>query len=115
VAAEWLFFDQARAYQPRSLVSTAVVYFIPARPASAFDLRKPQAIERSVFNQHNIGVLVPYSAETLKPHFIPIQYLGALIGGRSWDSTLMYYRRVNDQVRDRLGGRHSADTLEHSY
>lgn len=31
-----------------------------------------------------------------------------LIGGMSWESTVPYYRRINEAVRDRLGGLHSA-------
>ena len=31
-----------------------------------------------------------------------------LIGGMSWESTALYYRIVNETVRDRLGGLHSA-------
>lgn len=34
-----------------------------------------------------------------------------LIGGMSWESTAVYYRRINDQVRLRLGGLHSADIV----
>lgn len=34
-----------------------------------------------------------------------------LIGGMSWESSAVYYRRLNEQVRDRLGGLHSADIL----
>jgi aspartate racemase len=37
-----------------------------------------------------------------------------LIGGMSWESTAVYYRRINDQVRARLGGLHSADLLMRS-
>ncbi|TCT06133.1 aspartate/glutamate racemase family protein [Aquabacter spiritensis] len=37
-----------------------------------------------------------------------------LIGGMSWESTAVYYRRINEQVRDRLGGLHSAPVLMHS-
>lgn len=37
-----------------------------------------------------------------------------LIGGMSWESTLPYYRIVNETVRDRLGGLHSARVLLHS-
>lgn len=37
-----------------------------------------------------------------------------LIGGMSWESTAVYYRRINEQVRERLGGLHSADVLMHS-
>jgi aspartate racemase len=32
-----------------------------------------------------------------------------LIGGMSWESTAVYYRRVNEKVRETLGGLHSAD------
>jgi len=31
-----------------------------------------------------------------------------LIGGMSWESTVPYYRRINELVRQRLGGLHSA-------
>ena len=37
-----------------------------------------------------------------------------LIGGMSWESTLLYYRLVNEEVRARLGGLHSAKTLLYS-
>jgi aspartate racemase len=37
-----------------------------------------------------------------------------LIGGMSWESTAVYYRRLNEQVRERLGGLHSADILMRS-
>ncbi|SDG52376.1 aspartate racemase [Limimonas halophila] len=31
-----------------------------------------------------------------------------LLGGMSWESTALYYRRINELVRERLGGLHSA-------
>ena len=31
-----------------------------------------------------------------------------LLGGMSWESTLPYYRQINEAVRERLGGLHSA-------
>jgi aspartate racemase len=34
-----------------------------------------------------------------------------LLGGMSWESSLEYYRVVNEITRDRLGGLHSADCL----
>lgn len=37
-----------------------------------------------------------------------------LIGGMSWESTAIYYRHLNEQVRDRKGGLHSARLLLHS-
>lgn len=38
-----------------------------------------------------------------------------LIGGMSWESTLPYYRRINELVRVRLGGLHSARILLYSF
>jgi aspartate racemase len=34
-----------------------------------------------------------------------------LIGGMSWESSALYYRLINEGVRDRLGGLHSAVTV----
>ena len=34
-----------------------------------------------------------------------------LLGGMSWESSSEYYRFVNEEVRDRLGGLHSADCV----
>jgi aspartate racemase len=38
-----------------------------------------------------------------------------LIGGLSWQSSLEYYRIINELVRDRLGGLHSAKIIMHSF
>ena len=37
-----------------------------------------------------------------------------LIGGMSWESSLVYYRLINKEVRARLGGLHSAKCLMYS-
>ena len=37
-----------------------------------------------------------------------------LIGGMSWESTLLYYQAINREVSRRLGGLHSAKLLMHS-
>ena len=37
-----------------------------------------------------------------------------LIGGMSWESTLLYYQTINREVARRLGGLHSAKVLMHS-
>ncbi len=37
-----------------------------------------------------------------------------LIGGMSWESTLEYYRLINESVKNRLGGLHSAKCVLHS-
>lgn len=38
-----------------------------------------------------------------------------LIGGLSWESSIEYYRRINEEVRARLGGLHSAQSLMYSF
>jgi aspartate racemase len=43
----------------------------------------------------------------------PMKRIG-LLGGMSWESTAVYYRFVNEEVRERLGGLHSADCLVRS-
>lgn len=37
-----------------------------------------------------------------------------IIGGMSWESTQSYYRLINEGIKDKLGGLHSADLLIHS-
>ena len=37
-----------------------------------------------------------------------------LLGGMSWESTIPYYRIINERVRGRLGGLHSAKLVLHS-
>ena len=37
-----------------------------------------------------------------------------LLGGMSWESTALYYRLINEEVRAKLGGLHSARILLHS-
>jgi aspartate racemase len=37
-----------------------------------------------------------------------------IIGGMSWESTAVYYRRINELVRERLGGLHSARVIVNS-
>ena len=37
-----------------------------------------------------------------------------LIGGMSWESSIEYYRIINETVRERLGGLHSAKCVMHS-
>jgi aspartate racemase len=38
-----------------------------------------------------------------------------LLGGMSWESSIEYERLINQGVRDRLGGTHSADLIVRSY
>lgn len=37
-----------------------------------------------------------------------------LIGGMSWESTVTYYRQINESVKERLGGLHSAKVVLYS-
>ena len=37
-----------------------------------------------------------------------------LIGGMSWESSIEYYRIINEAVKERLGGLHSAQSLMYS-
>lgn len=37
-----------------------------------------------------------------------------LIGGMSWESSVEYYRIINEEIKNRLGGLHSAKCLLHS-
>lgn len=45
---------------------------------------------------------------------VPMKTLG-LLGGMSWESTAIYYRLLNEIVRERLGGLHSAKLLLWSF
>lgn len=46
---------------------------------------------------------------------MPPQDVIGLIGGLSWESSAEYYRLINEAVRDRLGGMHSARCLMWSF
>lgn len=37
-----------------------------------------------------------------------------LIGGMSWESSLLYYQIINEYVKERLGGHNSAKSLMYS-
>ena len=37
-----------------------------------------------------------------------------LIGGMSWESSALYYRIINEEVKARLGGLHSAKCILYS-
>jgi aspartate racemase len=43
----------------------------------------------------------------------PMKTIG-LLGGMSWESTLVYYRAINERVKAELGGLHSARIVLHS-
>ena len=37
-----------------------------------------------------------------------------LIGGMSWESSIEYYRIINEATKDKLGGLHSAQSIMYS-
>ena len=37
-----------------------------------------------------------------------------LLGGMSWESTVTYYQLINEAVKEKLGGLHSAKIVLHS-
>jgi aspartate racemase len=45
------------------------------------------------------------------PSTAPTMARIGLLGGMSWESSLLYYRLINEAARHRLGGLHSADCL----
>ena len=48
-------------------------------------------------------------------HYVhPMRCIG-LLGGMSWESSIEYERMINEGVRARLGGTHSADLIVRSY
>jgi len=38
-----------------------------------------------------------------------------LLGGMSWESTILYYKAINEHIRDHQGGLHSADIIMRSF
>lgn len=47
-------------------------------------------------------------------HMTSNQKIIGIIGGASWESTVLYYKLINQTVRDRLGGLNSAKILMYS-
>jgi aspartate racemase len=45
---------------------------------------------------------------------VAVKVIG-LLGGMSWESSALYYQLVNQEVRDRLGGTHSAECVMWSF
>ena len=46
--------------------------------------------------------------------FVKIMKIIGLIGGMSWESSLEYYRIINEGVKEKLGGLHSAKSIMYS-
>jgi len=53
------------------------------------------------------------AARKIKPRKVRMKVIG-LIGGMSWESTVEYYRVINQSVRERLGGLRSAKCVLYS-
>ena len=65
-----------------------------AAPRAGFAVRLPVGIHADVAQESKVA-----------------QTVIGLIGGMSWESSAEYYRIINELVRDRLGGLHSARCL----
>lgn len=61
-----------------------------------------------ISNPNDAGKPFSYIKTVIKGQ--PIKTIG-IIGGVSWASSIEYYRLMNEMVRDRLGGVHSAEIL----
>jgi aspartate racemase len=70
--------------------------------------QRVQADDAGLWHRPNDAKLRGHSAEA------DVRTLG-LIGGLSWESTQIYYRVINEGVRARLGGLHSAQLLLWSF
>jgi len=58
-------------------------------------------------------VLAPQNAAANIRQGVFVRTIG-LIGGMSWESAVPYYRRINETIRERLGGLHSAKVILYS-
>lgn len=38
-----------------------------------------------------------------------------MLGGMSWESSLIYYKIINETIKENLGGFHSADLIMYSF
>ena len=54
-----------------------------------------------------------YAGNLNKPRGVTLKIIG-LIGGMSWESTVPYYRQINEYVKEELGGLHSAKVILYS-
>jgi aspartate racemase len=65
-----------------------------------------------LFSEHALTVLASTDVEVERRE---AQRTIGLLGGMSFESTALYYRLINEEVRARLGGVHSARILLHSF
>jgi aspartate racemase len=72
-------------------------------PVRGFYLANGSAARRST---SSLGVAIHYRRVFLK--------IIGLIGGMSWESTVPYYRQINETIKHRLGGLHSAKIVLYS-
>ena len=82
-------------------------------PATFFTYRTWRLVGSS--NGLVLASLGPFRAlDATKGHpEVAVKVIG-LIGGMSWESTVPYYRQINEAVKDRLGGLHSAKIVLYS-
>lgn len=80
---------------------------LPGSLGLALTLPSPAKRERGCVN------LLPQMMAVATNEGKIVRTLG-LLGGMSWESTVPYYRIINERVRERLGGLHSAKVVLYS-
>lgn len=88
--------------------------FVPTRISIALSLTV--IFQECVYSQvvkPQTYIASPISDVQLVAEKQPMKTIG-IIGGISWASSIEYYRLMNEMVRDRLGGVHSAQILMYS-
>jgi aspartate racemase len=78
-----------------------------------FHLTYPTLHEKEIRGQRS-GKLITSLLHWQKRHKQQKMKTIGLLGGMSWESTIPYYRLINEGVKARLGGLHSASLVLHS-
>lgn len=84
--------------------STGGIHFVP--PALRVAFLRPEQRHRATRALCLLDIVIHQQATILK--------VIGLIGGMSWESTVPYYRQINETIKQRLGGLHSAKLVLYS-
>jgi len=74
---------------------------------------KPKPLFAPACARSRAGRRIKTLGVTIQHRTIFLKTIG-LIGGMSWESTIPYYRQINETIRERLGGLHSAKVVLYS-
>ena len=96
--------------EPPRVISVTTATTINIAPTLAH--HAPTLAHRAPTLAHAGGLCCPRrsGSPVQRPNLAIVKRIG-LLGGMSWESSAVYYRLVNEEVRDRLGGLHSADCV----